>query len=331
MGRRRNRSSSDDVIKLIGLGVILLTMTGALVPVLITIAIVVAAIAGIGGIGCVAFRKWGNKPSPELVPRDQKVEISPDIEVECPNCKNDLVAPADMAGQKVKCEACHAVFTIPKPKLMISDHARYYYSDTTHSENPAKFSIQLLRELEWKRFEQVVEAYFAKTGWRTRLNRTGPDGGVDIDLFKPGQDGVAAVVQCKAWNTYKVGIKPVRELLGVMAAGKVPEGYFFTTEVFTQEALDFAGGQPLTLVDGFGFLRRIHALPEADQSALLNLATSGDYMTPTCPSCGRKMVKRVSGKGRNTGESFWGCPSYPRCRAHLNMKKDVSGLLKPPT
>jgi restriction system protein len=167
----------------------------------------------------------------------------------------------------------------------------------------------------------LVEAYFEKTGWRTQLNRTGPDGGVDVNLFKPDQEGVAAVVQCKAWNTYKVGIKPVRELLGVMAAGKIPEGYFVTTDIFTYEAIDFAKEQPLTLLDGYEFLRRIHALQKDEQTALLDLATAGDYKTPTCPSCGRKMVKRVSGKGRNIGDSFWGCPSFPRCRARLNMKR----------
>jgi restriction system protein len=94
----------------------------------------------------------------------------------------------------------------------------------------------LLKELEWKRFEQLVEGYFARTGWETRPNRPGADGGVDVHLLRPGQPGVAAIVQCKAWQTYNVGVKPVRELFGVMAADCVPEGFFVTTGDYTGDA-----------------------------------------------------------------------------------------------
>lgn len=37
--------------------------------------------------------------------------------------------------------------------------------------------------------------------------------------------------------------------------------------------------------------------------------------TPTCPQCGASMVRRVAGRGRNRGNSFWGCSRFPRCRA----------------
>ena len=55
-------------------------------------------------------------------------------------------------------------------------------------------------------------------------------------LDNPGQPGVAAIVQCKAWQTYNVGVKPVRELFGVMAADRVPEGFFVTTGDYTGDA-----------------------------------------------------------------------------------------------
>lgn len=35
---------------------------------------------------------------------------------------------------------------------------------------------------------------------------------------------------------------------------------------------------------------------------------------PNCPLCGSPMVKRTAKKGSLAGESFWGCPEYPRCR-----------------
>ncbi len=33
-----------------------------------------------------------------------------------------------------------------------------------------------------------------------------------------------------------------------------------------------------------------------------------------CPKCASNMVLRVAGKGKNKGESFWGCTTFPNCR-----------------
>jgi len=35
---------------------------------------------------------------------------------------------------------------------------------------------------------------------------------------------------------------------------------------------------------------------------------------PTCPKCGVPMVERVARKGKNAGQSFLGCPNYPKCK-----------------
>jgi DNA-binding helix-hairpin-helix protein with protein kinase domain len=34
----------------------------------------------------------------------------------------------------------------------------------------------------------------------------------------------------------------------------------------------------------------------------------------SCPRCGSKMVRRVARRGRNAGNSFWGCSRYPNCK-----------------
>ena len=107
-------------------------------------------------------------------------------------------------------------------------------------EPPAKaFSSDLLNALEWRRFEQLVTWYFHKTGCSAERSRVGADGGVDIHVFKQGEQRPFAYVQCKAWHTYKVGVKPVRELFGVMAADGIGTGYFVTTGEFTAEAWEF--------------------------------------------------------------------------------------------
>lgn len=34
-----------------------------------------------------------------------------------------------------------------------------------------------------------------------------------------------------------------------------------------------------------------------------------------CPRCGNRMVLRTAKQGKNAGERFWGCSTFPRCRA----------------
>jgi len=181
----------------------------------------------------------------------------------------------------------------------------------TSSLDTARLSLDLLRALEWKRFELVCAAYFEALGFTARTARAGADGGVDIHLFAKGVQKPEIIVQCKAWNTYKVGIKPIRELFGVMAREQVAEGVFVTTGEFTAEARSFPKANELHLLDGEDLLKKILALPEDQQAALLSVATEGDFTTPTCPSCAIKMIRREN-KKNNT--SFWGCSNYPRCR-----------------
>lgn len=181
------------------------------------------------------------------------------------------------------------------------------------------WSLELLRKLEWKRFEDLVAAYAKELDQEARTTRIGPDGGVDIEILDRNTRQIVMLVQCKAWNAYKVGIKPLRELFGVMAAANIKEGAFFTTGEFTHEAVEFARENGLDMVDGREFLIRMGKLPSVSQKRLLVLSTEGDYITPTCPRCGTKMVLRTSGRGRNSGEQFWGCRSYPRCHQSFKL------------
>jgi restriction system protein len=155
------------------------------------------------------------------------------------------------------------------------------------------------------------------TGYVPKETRIGADGGVDIWVYKPGSEKPFGIVQCKAWTTYKVGIKPVRELFGVMAAEGVANGMFITSGEFTNEALEFAAGKKLRLISGEMFLGFIGKLSAEKQEELLGLALEGDYRTPTCPRCGVKMTLR---EGKGNGRDFWGCLRYPRCRATLVHK-----------
>ncbi len=41
---------------------------------------------------------------------------------------------------------------------------------------------------------------------------------------------------------------------------------------------------------------------------------------PTCPLCGKPMIKRMAKKGINSGKEFWSCSAYPQCNGTRNIE-----------
>lgn len=191
-------------------------------------------------------------------------------------------------------------------------------SQATQTPEQAKsWSAQVFNDIEWRRFEAVCEALFGQAGFETKAQSHGADGGVDIWLHSRHSLGPAAVVQCKHWLGKPVGVKEMREFYGVMASHKLQRGTYATSSTFTAEALRFAKDNGISALDGTGLLALIAKRTPEQQQALLATAYEGEYWKPTCASCGVKMVDREQKKG---GNSFWGCPRYPRCRSTLPMR-----------
>lgn len=180
---------------------------------------------------------------------------------------------------------------------------------------PASWSLELLQSLDWKRFEDVVAAYFREKGFRCETIAFGPDGGVDGRLYFGDLEQPVGIVQCKAWAR-QVGVAPVRELLGVMAHEKVKRGYFATTGTFSDDAIRFAAANPMMLIDGNDFLTAIAKMDDDRREKLLALSTEGDYTTPSCPSCGIKLER----KSFRNGSNAWVCKRYPACKTKIFAK-----------
>lgn len=182
---------------------------------------------------------------------------------------------------------------------------------------PQVWTLDVLRDMEWKRFEDICLAFYRAKGIRAESTPLGPDGGVDIRLYQDAADltRCTAIVQCKAWGEKFVGVAPVRELRGVMAHEKIEKAFFMAPGAYSDDAKTFAQTNRITLIDGPMFLAMLTRLPADVGQQLLKQATAGDWTTPTCPRCGTKMVAREGKGGR-----FWGCATYPRCRQRLGMR-----------
>lgn len=179
------------------------------------------------------------------------------------------------------------------------------------------WGMDVLERIEWRRFEALIECLFAQAGFETRSQSHGADGGVDIWLHSKNAEGPVAVVQCKHWQGKAVGVRELREFLGVMTAHGIRRGTYATSSSFTTDALAFAKANGINAQDGRSLLRMIKGRTPEQQDELMRVATEGEYWRPTCASCGVKMVKRAPRKG---GAAFWGCVNFPQCRATLPMR-----------
>ncbi|MBD8524129.1 restriction endonuclease [Pseudomarimonas arenosa] len=123
-------------------------------------------------------------------------------------------------------------------------------------------TLESLRALDWKAFEELVAVAFRKQGWTADVvGGGGADGGVDIELRRGPRK---RLVQCKHWRG-RVGIKPVREMVGLIQHHHAERGLLVATGGFTSECWHFVQGKQIDLIDGkrlLGLLGRAGAAGE---------------------------------------------------------------------
>ena len=181
----------------------------------------------------------------------------------------------------------------------------------------------VLDGMTWREFEILVGEGFRLQGYQVvETGGGGADGGVDLVLARPGKNGGEKfLVQCKQWRALKVGVDVVRELYGVMAARGATGGLVVTSGRFTNDAISFASGRNVTLVDGpklVGLIRQARAgagQPAARADAAKAAGpTAATVHATACPLCTKPMARRTAKRGANAGGEFWGCTGYPACR-----------------
>ncbi|HQN66057.1 MAG TPA: restriction endonuclease [Methylophilus sp.] len=197
------------------------------------------------------------------------------------------------------------------------DSSSFHTQKAVNVYFPRKLTQQILDEMEWLRFEQICSAYFTLAGYKNALTGLGADGGIDIKIFDAQSSELVSIVQCKRHNN-PVSVKDVREFYGVMSSQDISKGYFITTSSFNKNAVDFASSLNIDLVDGRELLLRFSELSDEAQTRLYDIATHGDYKTPSCVKCGAKMIQR---KNKKTGEPFWTCRKYG-CKSTLRIKSN---------
>jgi restriction system protein len=207
------------------------------------------------------------------------------------------------------------------PIILLGGAAASFFAQRRRAELvdtvAASDSASSLSQMSWREFEALVQEAFRLRGYSVqRLGGDGPDGGVDLALKR---DGEKTLVQCKQWRAFKVGVSVVRELYGVMAAQGATAGIVVTSGTFSQDAIDFAAGRNVRLIEG----DELHELIREARAAKplptgMTSSAAGSAAAPGCPRCGSPMVRRTAKRGASAGQAFYGCSRYPACKGTIH-------------
>ncbi|MEE8119614.1 MAG: DUF2034 domain-containing protein [Gammaproteobacteria bacterium] len=180
---------------------------------------------------------------------------------------------------------------------------------------------EMLRHLSWDEFEVLIAESFRRDGFVVREES---GGGVDQVLEK-GEEKF--LVQCKHWKAKRVGAKEIRELYGIMAAHNATGSYLITAGMFSKEAILYASGKRIELIDG---PRLVHLIEEAQQEdSEITDSRLGETMYDEsitqpkrvilCPRCGRNMARKTEKVNNGEERAYYGCSNFPTCKGRRDI------------
>jgi Restriction endonuclease/Polymer-forming cytoskeletal len=154
----------------------------------------------------------------------------------------------------------------------------------------AQWTLDLLRNLEWHRFQELVGRLLHRAGFLPEVAWVRPDGATALTLVHPARPRqLEAVVQCPPWQSQEVDLTALHDLHQVVVEEGAQRGIYVTPGSFREEARGFARLKPIELVDGRDLLGTLQRMTSEERDYLLRMTTFGPYAIPSCPSCARKM------------------------------------------
>lgn len=182
-------------------------------------------------------------------------------------------------------------------------------------------AFDYLKELNDEEFDKLVALIFKQRGYSISEKNNQKES-VNVVLL---MDNEATFVQYKHWREHHVDSAGIEELYSTMEEESAPHGIVITSGIFTPDALDYALGKALMLINGVDLSQMVEVLnasiAEGDNTPETQVVEASNEkeqempeLEPLCPICSQKMIKRTAKKGKNAGNTFWGCSQFPNCR-----------------
>ena len=182
---------------------------------------------------------------------------------------------------------------------------------------PQSLDRELLRVIEWRRFQAMVELLFQQAGY---VCRTTPEHAVRVSQIRLHPQEPAgepmALVCCRHAPDGVVDRQAVSELDHELIATGVPQGQLVTSGTLTPEAQAYAEAHGIVVIDGAQLLAEAGRRSSEQQQALLAIALQGDFWRPSCTQCGNKLWPRVPAAPQ---PAYWTCSGSGFCRVSMPL------------
>ncbi|MUV38795.1 hypothetical protein JNUCC1_02666 [Lentibacillus sp. JNUCC-1] len=114
-------------------------------------------------------------------------------------------------------------------------------------------------------FEYYISDLFHQMGFDAHVTKATGDGGKDILIYKKD---FHAIIECKRYVKQKVTRPHVQKFYSAIIDCKADKGYIITTGEFTAQAISYAIGKSIVLIDGRRLIRIIEDITQgAEQGA----------------------------------------------------------------
>ena len=165
----------------------------------------------------------------------------------CPFCRRDIRAPSGRIEHENQPVALyqHASFKETCAKIATVFEEITLELIRHFGKNPNE-----LQRIDWRRFEQLLDAIFRNQGFRTELGPGRGDGGVDLRLIQHDVLGeIITLVQAKRYSSHRpIKLEAVAALYAAVEDQKASRGLFVTTSRYLPGAVRFAEQQNRRLI-----------------------------------------------------------------------------------
>lgn len=140
----------------------------------------------------------------------------------------------------------YADFAFAGIELLIIILISFHYSRKRSGKKYLKYDFNKLNSLSGEQFEELLKAYFKKSGYKVSLTQKSGDFGADLIVTKNGEK---TIVQAKRYKG-SVGISAVQEVIGAKEYYKGKKAMVITNSYFTPAAIELATKTKVILWDG---------------------------------------------------------------------------------
>jgi len=157
----------------------------------------------------------------------------------------------------------------------------------------AGWSPELIASLDWARMSELARAMVAEAGCELVGSRVLPDGAVHFGMIEQPKSSKPrrAMVKIAPWNEWGATPETVMRFADEVRTARDTRGILIAPAGFSPAALRKAQELRIEAVDATALDAALRALPGDKSDFLFVVTTAGDFSTPSCPVCTKKLMR----------------------------------------